>query len=128
MNKLSFKTIAFAAAVLLTAVLPMAAFAATEQANMGRQISVTPEIAAFFQTRGVDPQYLGKAKTAVPAAQWDLILDIVNTGDVADTSLDDHDLLNGLVGTALYAATDTISDPVYMTLGNNTWIHEIAAE
>lgn len=128
MNKLSFKTIAFAAAVLLAGLLPMAAFAATEQANMGRQVSVTEELAAFFQTRGVDPQYLGKAKSVVPVAQWNLILKIVNTPDVVDVYSDDHDVLNGLVGSALHAATDAISDPVYMTLGDNTWIHEIAAE
>jgi hypothetical protein len=128
MKTLSFKTMALAAALLVAAVLPMAAFASAEQATMGRQIAVTDDIAAFFKAHGVDPQYLGKARSAVPASQWNLILDIVNTQDVVDTYADDHDVLNGLVGTALYSATDTIGDPVYMTLGNNTWIHEIATE
>jgi hypothetical protein len=102
----------------------VAGFAAFADAAPGRLVPITQDIKDFFAARGVDPSYLGLEKSLVPADQWAKIVNIVNTPDVADITTDDHDRLNTLVISALMNETVTTDDPVYMTIGTSSWIHE----
>jgi hypothetical protein len=70
------------AAVLLAAT----AFVASA-APVGRPAAITPDLSKFFADRGVDPSYLGKAKSEVPADQWSKIEAIVNTPEEANMPL-----------------------------------------
>ena len=131
MKTFTLKTVGLAVALLLLAVLPIAA---SDQSALGRQVQPGDELAAFFEARGVDPQYLTMPKSAVPAEQWALIRKIVSTPnwDDPDTDYvdytDDHDVLNSLVYLTLAKATHTTYDPVYITLGGTTWSHELIVE
>jgi hypothetical protein len=122
MKNMTLRATAFAAALLVLAVLPLAASGAQEQAIAGRQVLPGLEIAAFFEARGADPQYLSKPQAEVPAAQWAQIQAIVATPDYSGTA-DDHDVLNSLILAQLSNATHTAGDTVYMVLGNSVWSH-----
>lgn len=121
MRKVSISLLA-AVALLATATLPAAA------ASYGRPVPLSQEIKDFFAARGVDPQYLDKTESEVPGDQWARILAVVNTPDDPTVVTDDHDVLNSLVGMTLWEATSTYGDPVYITIGNSTWIHELVAD
>ena len=111
-----------AAAILLLA----AAFGAFA-APVGQQVAVTSDIAAFFSARGVDPQYLGKADSAVPAAQLALINRIVATPDDTLNATYDHSTLVSLVLGALDAAAVQDYVPYYMEIGSNVWTVELGS-
>jgi hypothetical protein len=113
-----FLTGALVCALSLAAILPASA-AVTEA---GRAVAPSADIIAFFQARGVDPQYLTKSKSEMPAAQWNLINKIVAAPDDTTVTTDDHDVLNSLVGMSLYdATTRLVGDQVYMNIGNMVW-------
>jgi hypothetical protein len=117
--------IAAIAAALLVAVSFSAMAVVSTPSNPGRGVAIAQEIKDFFAARGVNPAYLGLAKSAVPAAEWAKIEAVLNVADDTDVTTDDHDVLNTLVIEALMQATTTTDDPVYMDIGNQRWIHEI---
>jgi hypothetical protein len=117
--------IAAIAAALLVAVSFSAMAVVSTPSNPGRSVAIAQEIRDFFAARGVDPAYLGLAKSQVPAAEWAKIAAVLNVADDTTVTTDDHDVLNTLVIEALMQATTTTDDPVYMDIGNLRWIHEI---
>ncbi len=116
--------IAAIAAALLVAVSFSAMAVVSTPSNPGRLVAIHQEIKDFFAARGCNPAYLGMAKSAVPAAEWEKISAVLNVADDTDVTTDDHDVLNSLVMGALMQATTTTDDPVYLDLGNHRWIYE----
>jgi hypothetical protein len=116
--------IAAIAAALLVAVSFSAMAVVSTPANPGRNVVITQEIKDFFAARGVNPAYLGLAKSAVPAAEWAKIEAVINVADDTTVTTDDHDALNSMVMGTLLQATTTTDDPVYMDIGTGRWIYE----
>jgi hypothetical protein len=109
-----------AALVLSTSFSAMAAVSSSD----GLLVAIHQDIKDFFAARGVNPAYLGLAKSQVPAADWEKISAVLNVADDPDVTTDDHDVLNTLVMEALMEANTTTDDPVYMDIGNLRWIYK----
>jgi hypothetical protein len=122
MNARTFRIAALAAALVLAAVLPVAASGVQESSIVGRMVAPSADTLAFFQARGVDAQYVGKAQNEVPADQWAKIKAIVASDDASVVD-GVHNTLNSLVGADLHNATITIGETVYMVIGNSVWTH-----
>jgi hypothetical protein len=116
--------IAAIAAALLVAVSFSAMAVVSTPSNPGRNVAIAQEIKDFFAARGVNPAYLGLAKSAVPAAEWAKIEAVLNVADDTTVTTDDHDVLNSMVLGTLLQATTTTDDPVYMDIGNQRWVYE----
>ena len=89
----------------------------------GTPVPITQEIKDFFAARGANPDMLGVDRSKVPDADWSKIMQIINTPDDLTVTTDDHDVLNGLIDSALYNATTGTDSPVYMDLGNQRWTY-----
>ena len=116
--------IAAVAAALMVAVTFSAMAVVSTPSNPGRLVAIHQEIKDFFAARGANAAYLGMAKSAVPAGEWEKIESVLGVADDTDVTTDDHDVLNTLVMLALMEATTTTDDPVYMDIGGHRWIYE----
>jgi hypothetical protein len=120
--------IASIVAALMVAVSFSAMAAVSTSSSDGRLVAIHQDIKDFFAARGVNPVYLGLARSQVPAAEWAKISAVLNTPDDTTVTTDDHDVLNTLVMEALMQATTTTDDPVYMDIGSHRWVYERVSE
>jgi hypothetical protein len=133
MKSSSLRAAALLVSLLLIVIVPALATGTKEEAaKTCRQVEASEELKAFFQERGVEPKYIGKSRSEVPADQWSLMVQIVNTPDIATdgdgkAKTDDlHDVLNSLVVTTLWCCAhdeEDEKDTVSITIGNLTWCH-----
>jgi hypothetical protein len=120
--------IASIVAALVLSVSFSAMAAVSTSSSDGRLVAIHQDIKDFFAARGVNPVYLGLARSQVPAAEWAKIAAVLNVADDPDVTTDDHDVLNTLVMEALMQATTTTDDPVYLDIGSHRWVHEQVSE
>ena len=85
---------------------------------------VTPNAAIyeFFAARGVEAGTVNSPKASLSAEEWSKISAIIRTTDDPITDADDHDILNSLVWSALYAAGASENTPMYIQIGDTQWI------
>lgn len=121
MNARTFRIAALVAALVLAAVLPVAASGVQESSITGRAVTPSADTLAFFQSHGVDSQYVTKEQNEMPADQWAKLVEIVDSPH--NVAGDLHDQLNSLVLADLHNATIGLGETVYIAIGNSVWTH-----
>lgn len=120
MKASGYRIAAVAAALLALATLPLAAYGVSEVPATGRRAPLTPEIEAFFETRGVESQYITLEESSVPAEQWQAMRSIVCAPDY-DNPDDDQGVLERLVNDAFTAAAAGPGETLYLKIGGRVW-------
>ena len=115
MNSKALRVLGVAAVLFLTAVF------AASATPVGQQAPITKELASYFTSFGVDPQYLGKPLAQIPADQATKINNVLTMADDTVNLVFYHQQLVTLINGALNAAVTADYAPVYIEIGNYVW-------
>ncbi len=87
--------------------LAVAASASAFPMSGPRWAPIGPGIARWFSDHGVDPMYLGKAQSEVPADQWEKIV-----------ALENDPALAAVIESSLRNYVSALGDDVFLRIGN----------
>jgi hypothetical protein len=111
MKRMSIMVLALAALFTIGALSASAA-------PVGTRATVSADLAAYFNTNGVDAKYLNVAPSTIPADVMGKINDILTrTDNTVSGNLYHTDLVN-LIGSNLRQAVTAEYAPVYLEFGN----------
>jgi hypothetical protein len=107
--------------VLAAAALLVGSAFAASASTVGTKAAVTPALAAYFSSNGVDAAYLDVAPSSIPADVMSKINDILTRADDTVNAVLYHTDLTALVNAALASAVTADYSPVYLELGRTVY-------